>query len=83
MADTVTLSKTIEVSKTKNNKHVAVYLIEKVLKTYGMYTKPLDRSAGTGFVAGINRFMQSELGIIPDSKVSAKGRIWKKILGIK
>ena len=74
-----TLSKTVTVSKTKNNKHAVVKPIQKYLNSIGYDCGIADGVAGTKFDTAVKAF-QKVNGCVSDGEVTAKGSTWKKLL---
>ena len=78
-----TLSKTVTVSAKKNRKHAVVLPLQKKLKTQGRYTGALDCIAGSKYTAAVNSYQRSILDYSNvDGEITAKGKMWKKLLGI-
>lgn len=78
-----TLSKTVTVSAKKNRKHFVVMPLQKRFKKLGYYTGEVDKIAGKLFTAAVNAYQSIVLGYKkPDGEVTAKGKMWKKMLGI-
>ena len=78
-----TLGKTVTVSAKKNRKHAVVLPLQKILKNQGRYTGTLDRIAGSKFTSAVNSYQRSVLGYSKvDGEVTAKGKMWKKLLGL-
>lgn len=78
-----TLSKTVTVSAKKNRKHTVVLPLQKMLQSQGKYTGALDKIAGAKFTAAVNAYQSIRLGYRkPDGEITAKGKMWKKLLGI-
>ena len=78
-----TLSKTITVSAVKNRKHAVVYVLQKYFRKLGYYRDALDRIAGKNFTNAANLYQSHVLGYrCPDGETTAKGRMWKSLLGI-
>ena len=78
-----TLSKTVTVSAKKNRKHFVVVPLQKLFKKLGYYTGEVDKVAGKLFTAAVNAYQSIVLGYRkPDGEVTAKGKMWKKMLGI-
>lgn len=75
-----TLSKTITVSKAKNNRHAIVKPIQKYLNLLG-YTEVgnADGIAGTKFDTAVKHF-QKDNGCVADGEITAKNKTWKKLL---
>lgn len=79
-----TLSSTITVSMYKNRKHPVVLPLQKYLKRHRYYGGDLDCIAGTGFDAAVKKYQGTELKYAkPDGKLTARGKTWKSVLGIK
>ena len=81
IAGNETLSKTVTVSKTKNNKHAVVKPIQKYLNCIGYNCGVVDGIAGTKFDGGVKAFQKAN-GCIADGEITAKNRTWKKLLEI-
>lgn len=79
-AGTETLSKTITVSKKKNRTHNVVLPLQKKLKKLGLYHDKLDRVAGNNFDTALKAF-QTWMPK-PDGEATARGKTWKKMLGL-
>ena len=79
-----TLSKTITVSSKKNKRHFVVIPLQNKLKKLGLYTGAIDKSVGTGTTNGINAYQKTVLKYAKqDGEVTAKGKMWKSLLGMK
>lgn len=80
IAGTETLSKTVTVSKTKNNKHAVVKPIQKYLYLLG-YTEvgEADGIAGIKFDTAVKHF-QRDNGCVVDGEITARNKTWKKLL---
>lgn len=76
-----TLSKTVTVSKTKNNCHAVVKPIQKYLNTLGYNCGIADGIAGVKFDAAVKAY-QKENGCIVDGEITAQKTTWKKLFGI-
>ena len=74
-----TLSKTITVSKTKNNKHTVVKPLQIYLNYLGYNCGTVDGIAGTKFDTAIKAF-QKVNGCVVDGEITAKATTWKKLL---
>jgi len=83
IAGSETLSKTITISATKNNKHAVVKAIQKRLTTLG-YTQvgTIDGVAGAKFTTAVKAF-QKDNNCTKDGEITAKMTTWKKLLGMK
>ena len=78
-----TLSKTVTVSAKKNRKHAVVLPLQKLLKFKAYYTDELDCIAGKNFTTAVNRYQSLVLGYkTPDGEITARGRMWKSLLGL-
>lgn len=75
-----TLSKTVTVSKKKNNRHAVVKPLQKYLYTLG-YTEVgnADGIAGNKFDSATKHF-QKDNGCFQDGEFTARNKSWKKIL---
>lgn len=81
-AGSETLSKTVTVSRTKNNKHPVVKAIQKRLYALGYTTVgEADGSAGKKFEKAVKAY-QVDHGKNSDGEVTAKQTTWKKLLGM-
>ena len=80
IAGTETLSKTVTVSKTKNNRHAVVKPIQKYLYLLG-YTEvgEVDGIAGIKFDTAVKHF-QRDNGCVADGEITARNKTWKKLL---
>ena len=76
-----TLSKTVTVSKTKNNRHAVVKPIQKYLNTLGFSCGIEDGIAGTKFDAAVKAYQKAN-GCVTDGELTKGGKTWKCILGI-
>ena len=83
IAGSETLSKTITVSKTKNNKHAVVKPIQKYLYILG-YTEigEADGIAGTKFDTAVKAYQKAH-GCVVDGEITAKANTWKSLLGLR
>ncbi len=83
IAGSQTLSKTVTVSKSKNNKHNVVLPLQKLLKVQGRYVGALDRISGNQFKDAVNSYQKYVLKYKNlDGEVTAKGKMWKSLLGL-
>ena len=75
-----TLSKTVTVSKTKNNRHAVLKPIQKYLYLLG-YTEvgEADGIAGIKFDTAVKHF-QRDNGCVVDGEITARNKTWKKLL---
>lgn len=76
-----TLSKTVTVSKTKNNRHAVVKPIQKYLNAHGYNCGTADGIAGTKFDLAVKTYQRAN-GCIADGELTKEGKTWKCILGI-
>ena len=81
VAGTETLSKTVTVSDKKNRTHAVVRPIQKYLNALGYDCGTVDGIAGDKFKKAIVKFQKAK-GCIADGEVTAKGKTWKKLLGM-
>ena len=79
-----TLSKTVTVSKVTNRKHAVVLPLQKLFKKQGRYLGELDKIAGNQFKSAVNDYQEKVLRYKnPDGEITAGGKMWKSLLGIK
>ena len=76
-----TLSKTVTVSKTKNNRHAVVKPIQKYLNALEYDCGITDGIAGTKFDLAVKTYQKAN-GCIVDGELTKEGKTWKCILGI-
>lgn len=82
IAGAETLSKTITVSRTKNNRHAVVKPIQKYLNYIGYECGTADGIAGTKFDVAIKAYQKAN-GCVVDGEITAKKNTWKSLLGLK
>ena len=82
IAGSETLSKTITVSSTKNNRHAVVKPLQKYLNAQGYPAGNADGIAGAKFDAAIKAYQKSK-GCVADGEVTAQKNTWKSLLGLK
>ena len=82
IAGSETLSKTVTISKTTNNKHAVVKPIQKYLNALGYDCGTADGTAGAKFDAAVKAY-QNTHGCIADGEVTAKKNTWKSLLGLR
>lgn len=77
-----TLGNTLTVSAILNRKHPVVYHIQRRLATLG-YTQvgKADGIAGGKFTAAVKAF-QKDNGCVVDGEITARGKTWRKLLGM-
>lgn len=76
-----TLSKTVTVSKIKNNRHAVVKPIQKYLNTLGYNCGTEDGIAGVKFDTAIKAYQKAN-GCIADGEITACKTTWRKLLGM-
>ena len=74
-----TLSKTVTVSKSKNNKHAVVRPIQKYLNSIGYNCGNVDGVAGSKFDSAVKAFQKAN-GCVVDGEITSKKNTWKKLL---
>lgn len=81
IAGSETLSKTVTLSITKNNRHAAVKAVQKRLKSLGY-----DPGTADGVFGGKTRIavinFQKAKGCVADGEITAQKTTWKKLLGM-
>lgn len=82
IAGSETLSKTVTVSKSKNNRHAVVKPIQKYLNTLGYSCGTADGIAGSKFDTAIKAYQKAN-GCITDGEITAKMNTWKSLLGLR
>lgn len=76
-----TLSKTVTVSASVNNKHAVVKAIQKRLNALGFDCGTVDGIAGAKFTAAVIKY-QTANKCVADGEITAKNKTWKKLLGM-
>lgn len=76
-----TLSKTVTVSKNKNNRHAVVKPIQKYLNTLGFSCGVEDGIAGAKFDAAVKTYQKAN-GCVSDGEITAQKNTWKHLLGM-
>jgi len=76
-----TLSKTVTVSATKNNRHKVVRVIQTYLNHLGYNCGTVDGIAGVKFKTAVKAYQKAN-GCVADGEITAKNRTWKKLLGL-
>lgn len=79
IAGNETLSKTVTVSKTKNNRHAVVRPLQKYLNSIGHNCGTVDGIAGIKFDAAVKAFQRAN-GCVVDGEITAQKSTWKKLL---
>lgn len=82
IAGSETLSKTVTVSKTKNNKHAVIKPIQRYLNALGYNCGIVDGIAGAKFDAAIRAYQKAN-GCIVDGEATAKKNTWRSLLDLK
>lgn len=78
-----TLSKTVTVSRYKNNKHAVVRPIQKYLNSIGYNCGAVDGVAGIKFDTALRSYQKKVVGMKnPDGEATKSQNTWKKLLGI-
>lgn len=81
IAGSETLSKTVTVSRYKNNKHAVVKPIQRYLNLLGYNCGAVDGIAGAKFDAAVKKYQKAN-GCTVDGEITAKNKTWKKLLGL-
>lgn len=74
-----TFSKTITVSKSRNNRHAVVRPLQKYLNSLGYDCGAVDGIAGVKFDSAVKAYQKAN-GCISDGEITAKKTTWKKLL---
>lgn len=82
IAGNETLSKTVTISKSKNNKHNVVKPVQKYLNSIGFNCGITDGIFGTATDAAV-RVYQKKNNCVADGEITAKQNTWKKLFGLK
>lgn len=82
LAGPETLSKTITVSKTKNNRHTVVKPLQRYLNSLGYDCGAVDGIAGAKFDSAVKKY-QKEKGCVADGELTARKNTWKSLLELK
>lgn len=83
IAGTETLSKTVTVSASVNNRHAVVAPLQRRLNSLGYNCGTVDGIAGSKFTAAVNSYQKNVLGYSTlDGEITAKGKMWKSLLGM-
>lgn len=80
-ATTTLLEKTVTVSATTNTKHKVVKPIQVYLNYLGYNCGTADGVAGPKFDAAVKKYQKAK-GCVVDGEITAKGKTWKKLLGL-
>lgn len=78
-----TIAKTVTISKSRNRRHAAVEAIQKRLAALG-YTQvgKADGVAGNKFDQALKAY-QKDTGCVQDGELTARGKTWRKLLGME
>ena len=76
-----TLSKTVTVSATKNRMHAVIRPVQKYLNALGYECGVVDGIAGAKFKKAVVKYQKAK-GCVSDGEITAKGKTWKKLLGM-
>lgn len=83
IAGTETLSKTVTVSASVNSRHAVVAPIQRRLNALGYNCGTADGIAGNKFTTAVNSYQRNVLGYTNcDGEITAKGKMWKSLLGM-
>lgn len=82
ISGTETLSKTVTISKSKNNRHAVVKPLQKYLNFIGFNCGTTDGVAGLKFDSAVKSY-QKKNNCIVDGEITKSGNTWKKLLGLK
>ena len=74
-----TLSKTVTISKTKNNRHAVVKPIQKYLNALGFNCGAVDGIAGKLFDSAVKSYQKAN-SCVCDGEITARNKTWKKLL---
>ena len=74
-----TLSKTVTVSRYKNNKHAVVRPIQRYLNALGFDCGKVDGIAGTLFEKAVKSYQKANSCVV-DGEITARNKNWKKLL---
>lgn len=77
-----TLSKTVTVSRSKNNRHAVVKPLQRYLSAQRYPAGTADGVAGAKFDAAVKAYQKAH-GCIADGEVTAKKNTWKSLLGLR
>ena len=79
IAGSETLSKTVTVSRLKNNRHAVVRPIQEYLNSMGFHCGSVDGIAGVKFDSAVKAFQKAN-GCVEDGEITARKNTWKKLL---
>lgn len=81
IAGNETLSKTVTISRYKNNSHAMVKPVQKYLNTLGFDCGTADGIAGAKFETAVINY-QKKYNLYADGEITAQKNTWKKLLGL-
>lgn len=81
IAGNETLSKTITVSRQKNNRHAVVRPIQKYLNSIGFNCGTVDGVAGIKFDSAVKAFQRAN-GCVIDGEITKSNKTWRCLLGM-
>ena len=81
IAGAETLSKTITISATKNNRHPVVKPLQKRLNALGYNCGTADGIAGAKFTLAVKEYQKANK-CVADGEITAKNTTWKKLLNM-
>lgn len=81
IAGNETLSKTVTISALKNRKHPVVKYVQKYLNSLGYNCGTPDGIAGAKFTWALRNYQKAN-GCVADGEITARGKTWKKLLGM-
>ena len=81
IAGSETLSKTVTVSKQKNNRHAVVRPIQKYLNSIGFNCGTVDGVAGVKFDSAVKAFQRAN-GCVIDGEITKGNKTWCCLLGM-
>lgn len=88
-AGSETIGNTVTVSRTENRYHKVVTALERRLKALGFYAGEIEADCGKtptfgkGMEEAVNRYQKEILGYRNvDGEITAKGKMWKSLLGM-
>lgn len=81
IAGNETLSKTITVSISKNNRHAVIRPIQKYLNSIGFNCGTIDGIAGVKFDSAVKAFQKAN-GCVSDGEITKCNKTWRCLLGM-
>lgn len=77
-----TLSKTVTVSRCKNNRHAVVKPLQRYLNASGYHCGTIDGIAGVKFDRAVKAYQKAK-GCIVDGELTAGKNTWRSLLGLR